>query len=508
MLRPLIHTGTVQRSLLVLNIIIALIYFSWWFFPSHIGNPYLYSALFFGEIYHIIMAFTFWHTIWPRKRASISNLNYSYQPTVDVYITVATEPIDIVRQTALAAKNMSYRNHTVYLLNDGYVAGNPQWRDYELLAEELRIKCLTRKKSGGAKAGNINNALRQTKGEFIVVFDADMEPHGDFILKTVYHFQDSKIGFVQTPQYYKNNKKNYVAGSAWDQQEFFFGPIMEGKDSYNTAFICGTNFIIRRSALEAVGGMCEDNIAEDFLTSLFIHQKKWQSVYLPYVLAEGLAPEDLLSYYKQQLRWSRGSLEILFRHNPFLKPGLSWNQRIQYLSSALYYFNGVIVLVDMLMPLIFLFTGLQAVTTSTTSFAIFFIPFILSSLYTLYKISDGNLTFRAVSFSQSIWTLQIVAIISILLGKKMAFSITPKQAQTGNFISLAYPHIAYTVLVLAGSIYGIYREGVNPAIITNVAWGMFNVCIFFPFISASYTWNKKPQFQNTVKKIPNPVITT
>src|SRR5690606_7694254 len=120
-------------------------------------------------------------------------------------------------------------------------------------------------------------------------------------------FQDKRMGFVQTPQYYKNQSDNVITQAAWQQQEFFFGPIMRGKDSYNSTFICGTNVVIRRKALEEVGGMFEENIAEDFLTSLFVHQHGWRSVYVPQVLATGFAPFDLLSYVKQQLRWARGS---------------------------------------------------------------------------------------------------------------------------------------------------------------------------------------------------------
>lgn len=487
--KPVIHTGTVHRSWLILNMIIALVYFSWWFFPSHVGNPYLYSFLLFGEFYHIVMAFTFWMTIWPHHRPVITRMNDRFQPSVDVFITVVNEPVNIVRETVIAAKNMIYSNHRVYILNDGFVAGNQNWLEMEKLAGELGIGCITRKIGGGAKAGNINNALKQTSSEMVVIFDADMVPHKGFLINTIHYFQDAEVGFVQSPQYYKNHNASHIAQGAWGQQEFFFGPVMEGKDNYNSAFICGTNFAIRRVALEEVGGMCEDNIAEDFLTSLFIHQKRWQSVYVPYVLAEGLAPEDLLSYYKQQLRWARGSLEILFRHNPFFKRHLTWSQRVQYLSSALYYFNGVIVVMDMMIPLVFLFTGIQAVTSSTTSFAIFFIPFILSSLYTLYQISEGRLSFAAISFSQSIWTLQITALVSVFTGQKMAFSVTPKEAQKGNFISLAYPHIFYTVLVIGASMVGIYREGINPAVITNIAWGLFNVSMFLPFILASYKWS-------------------
>jgi len=92
--------------------------------------------------------------------------------------------------------------------------------------------------------------------------------------------------------------------------------------------------------------MCETNIAEDFLTSLFVHSKGWKSVYVPEVLAEGLAPEDFMSYYKQQFRWARGSLEIIFKYNPLFNRGLSLSQKLQYLASASYYLSGVVFLLN------------------------------------------------------------------------------------------------------------------------------------------------------------------
>src|SRR5690606_28145343 len=161
------------------------------------------------------------------------------------------------------------------------------WREVEVMAENIGVNCITRKESGGAKAGNINNGLKCTDSELVAIFDADMVPHPDFLQKTVSYFQDPKVAFVQTPQYYKNAEVNDIASGAWEQQELFFGPIMEGKGKVNAAFICGTNVLIRKEALLSVGGMYEKNIAEDFLTSLFIHQKGWKSYYLKEVLAEG-----------------------------------------------------------------------------------------------------------------------------------------------------------------------------------------------------------------------------
>ena len=477
-------------------------YFLWWFDFSHIANPWAYALLFIGETYHVFMSFLFWFTVWPSRRSLAikpAQFSFRYQPSVDIFITVANEPLSIIRRTVLAAKQQNYQNKLVYILNDGYVAGRADWDRVEMMAQELDVLCITRRKPGGAKAGNINNALLKTNGDIIAIFDADMAPFPNFLSRLVPYFSRSDIGFVQSPQYYENHEMNDITHASWEQQELFYGPIMRGKDSYNSAFICGTNVAIRRTALQSVGGMVEDSITEDFLTSIFIHKQGYKSIYIPEVLATGLAPEDLMSYYKQQRRWARGSLEVLFKHNPFFKRGLSMNQRLQYLSSALYYVSGLIIFIDMMMPLAFLFLGIKPVTTSTINFAFYFIPFMFLNLLTLYLVSGKNITFRALAFSQSSFTLQLSALFSAIFGLKSAFSITSKKALSGNFAYLSYPHIAYAVLVVIATGFALHREGLNPSVVTNLAWAFFNITLFYPFIKASFASQKE---ESHVSKVP------
>lgn len=481
---PTIRSEKVSKTLLTTNILMAFIYISWWFNFRHIDNLILYCLLLFGEIYHLVTALFFWITLWPKKRRPRLK-EFAEALNVDIFITVAGEPVNVVRETAIAAKNLNYSKKQIYILNDGLVAKKDNWREIEKLANELGINCITRKTPGGAKAGNINNAIRLTQGEIVCIFDADMVAHPDFLQKVLPYFENAQTGFVQTPQYYKNHLLNKVTSGAWDQQELFFGPIMQGKNNYNSAFICGTNVAIRRQALVEAGGMNEKNIAEDFLTSLTIHQRKWNSYYVKDVLVEGLAPEDLLSYYKQQLRWARGSLEVLFGENPLFKAGLTISQKLQYLASALYYFNGVIVAIDILTPIAFFLFGLRPVSASTTSFAVFFIPYMFLSLYTLYLASDRSISFRALAFSQSSFMLQLRALKSVLTKEKMGFSVTPKKAQQGNFLFLAYPHLGYIFLAVISIGIGVHREGLDPAVITNLAWVIFNIVMFMPFIRAS-----------------------
>lgn len=473
----------VDRSILVLGIVLTLGYFILITFAFKIGNPWLFGFLIAGEVFHVFQVLMYISTVWKTEVTHFQDPNYN--PSVDIYITVCGEPIDIVKETIDAAKAMTYPDFKIYILNDGFIAKRDNWEEMETLAKETGVTCITRRIGGGAKAGNINNAFRETNGDLVVIFDADHIPHPDFLQKTVHYFADEKVGFVQSPQFYKNLNLNYVTRSSWEQQALFFGPICKGKDASNSATMCGTNMVIRRSALAEVGGMAEKSIAEDFLTGLMLHKSGWKSVYVPEVLAEGLAPEDFLSYVKQQFRWARGALDLIFGFNLFGQKGLTLTQKLQYFSSVSFYFSGLVVLLNALIPVIFFFTGIIPFTSSTMLLATVFIPYIFVTLYILQTSSNYSFTFRALIFSMGGFSIHIKALWTALIRKKSVFVVTPKRQQTGNFITLVIPHILYVIIVMVGMEYAFMREGISASFITNSAWALLNVAIFLPFIAAA-----------------------
>lgn len=473
----------VPKPLLVVNASLAILYFiviAFWF---ERGNVWLYSLLIAGEIFHIWQILTYLITIWDVKRRPMVRAN-SFPP-VDIFITVCGEPVEVVRQTVQAAKNQNYPDYGVFILNDGYVAHQDNWEDIQRLATDMGVTCITRQVVGGAKAGNINHALQQSDRPYVAVFDADMVPETDFLSTMVAYIDDPKVAFVQSPQYYHNYPENEVTGGAWEQQELFFGPICEGKNRLNSTFMCGTNMLLRREAILSVGGMCEDNIAEDFMTSLFLHERGWKSVYVPQVLAKGLAPVDFLSYYKQQFRWARGSLEILFRFNPIFRRGLTWSQKIQYLASASYYLSGLVVLINLVLPLVFLFTGQSALNITTMTLAGVFLPYILITTYVLSESNQNKYTFRALAFSNSSFPIHLQALRAVLTGQKTSFNVTSKTKLNGNFTYLVSPHLIYIGASVLGLLVAWRREGWSASSFSNLGWIVFNVVTFVPFILAA-----------------------
>ncbi|MDB5244755.1 MAG: hypothetical protein JWN18_625 [Parcubacteria group bacterium] len=471
------------KSFFLLNAGLAVLYFAVLAFFFPIGNPTLFYLLIAGEVFHMWQVFTFLYTVWDTGFQRPVYVNYT--PGVDVFITVAGEPTDLVRATVLAAKVMDYPDFTIHILNDGYVAGKENWREIQALASELGVNCITRTVPGGAKAGNINNALKLTSNHLVACLDADHVPHTSFLAKTVPYFGDANVGFVQTPQFYKNYAENYLTSGAWDQQELFFGPICKGKNRLNSVTMCGTNMVIRRSALLEVGGMCTQSIAEDFITGLLIHARGYLSVYVPEVLAEGLATEDLLSYSKQQFRWARGALDVIFRWNPLFMRGLSLAQKIQYLSSASFYLSGLFIVLDAALPLLFFYTGLVPVHISGMLLAAVFLPYFFWTIYVIQRVSNFTFTFSSLGFSMGSFNIHLRALASAATFRKTAFSITLKERVRGNFLPLVKWHILYISLVVVGIPFAIFREGLSAALLNNTAWAFLNAIVFVPFIRAA-----------------------
>lgn len=472
------------KLLLLANLVLAGAYFLILTTVFPVGEPILFYLLVAGEIFHLWQVGTFIYTVWDTSYMPSLPARY-IAPAVDVFITVAGEPVELVKKTAMAAKAMRYPTFSVHILNDGYVAKKENWRDIELMAQSLGVECITRTIPGGAKAGNINNALRFTSAPVIACFDADHAPHSDFLLKTVPYFTDPAVAFVQTPQFYKNYGENYLTKSAWEQQELFFGPICKGKNRLNAVTMCGTNMVISRSALLSVGGINTASITEDLITGLLMHAKGYKSVYVPEVLAEGLAPEDLLTYTKQQFRWARGTLDVIFRFNPLFIRGLSWAQRIQYLASASFYLSGAVIVLDAALPLIYFYFGLVPVHISGMLLAAVFLPYFFSMLFAIQMISNFTYTFRSLGFSMGSYMIQLRALLSAVTFRKSAFAITEKRKLSGNFLPLVKWHILYIALFIIGIPVAVVREGVSASLINNAAWALMNSAILLPFIRAA-----------------------
>jgi cellulose synthase (UDP-forming) len=236
------------RVLAVLSILLGVNYVAWrWLASVNWEAWWIAVPLVMAETYSVIDTVLFCLTMWrARDRPAPTS---DPQGTVDVFITTYNEPIEMVMHTAIAAKRIAYP-HETWILDDGARA------ELEQAAAEAGIGYIRRSeewdgKPRHAKAGNLNNALFQTDGEFLLILDADQVPDPLILHRTLGYFADDpEVALVQTPQWFSNVDEADPLGS---QAPLFYGPIQQGKDGWNAAFFCGSNAILRREALMQLG---------------------------------------------------------------------------------------------------------------------------------------------------------------------------------------------------------------------------------------------------------------
>lgn len=277
-------------------------------------------------------------------------------PSIDVLIPTYNEDLNVLERSIVGALAIDYPNKTVWVLDDGQ---RPWLSDY---CAQKGARYLTRSDRRGAKAGNLNAALPHLNGDLLAVLDADFVPRRNFLFRLVGFFEDPSIACVQTPQVFFNKDPiqiNLGLGSAWsDDQRFFFDVVMPSRDAWGVAFCCGTGFLLRREALNAIGGFPTASVCEDMLMSLKLMRRGLRTVYLNEELCLGLAPESLEAYFVQRRRWCRGQIQMLYLRDGQLGPGLSLLQRLFFLPTywGIHLPSRAFLLI---VPLVFLWTGLS-----------------------------------------------------------------------------------------------------------------------------------------------------
>jgi len=236
------------RILVVLTLLFGSWYVVWrWGWSINWDNWWIAVPLAAAETYALVDSFLFGLTVW-RIKVRGEAPPPPEGATVDVFITTFDEPVAMVLATARAAERITHP-HRTWILDDGNRA------DVEAAAAEAGVRYLTRGddwtgRPRHAKAGNLNNALFATDGEFMLVLDADQVPDPAILDRTLGWFRDPEVALVQTPQFFTNVTDSDPLGS---QAPLFYGPIQQGKDGWNAAFFCGSNAVLRREALMQLG---------------------------------------------------------------------------------------------------------------------------------------------------------------------------------------------------------------------------------------------------------------
>jgi len=466
-----------------------------------------------AELYAIAtLMLSYFQTLKLRDRypVSLANIPQEQWPTVDVYIPTYNEDVAIVRKTTLAATAIDYPKTKirVYVLDDGRKF--PERREQlRQMCDELGCTMLIRDNNDHAKAGNINTALKQTFGDLILVLDCDHIPARQFLQQTVGFFLDPKIALVQTPHWFYNpdpfERNLLTQGRVPVHNELFYKVIQKGNDFWNAAFFCGSAAVVRKSALEEVGGIAVETVTEDCHTSLRLHSRHYQSVYYDKIMVAGLAPEQFSSYIGQQVRWARGMAQILRLENPLFNPKLrlSFPQRLCYFSATFHFFFGFPRLMYALAPAMYLVFGINLVRGLGIETLAYALPHIFLAMNANYitckkvRFSFWNEVFEyAMAFQDG-----LVTFLALLNPKLGSFNVTAKGVSVTQrrfdwqSSRLSLGMVALLVIsLMAVPFWLVLRPENQEAVIINALWALFNLALM---VTALLVALEQPQMRRT-----------
>lgn len=457
-------------------------------------------GLFLAEVYvWVMLLLSYLQTAWPLRRDIVPLPDdTSLWPTVDVYIPSYNEPLEVVRDTVLAAQCLDYPRDKlkIYLLDDG------KRSEFAVFAADVGVGYITRNDNAHAKAGNLNHAMKLTHGELICVFDCDHVATRIFLQATVGGFlQDPKLALMQTPHYFYSPdpfERNLSVGrNIPNEGALFYGPIQQGNDNWNATFFCGSCAVIRRSALDQIGGFAVETVTEDAHTALKLQRLGWGSAFIDIPLAAGLATERLVLHVIQRTRWARGMTQIFRLDNPLLGRGLTLQQRLCYLSAMLYYQFALPRIAFLTAPLAYLLFNLNIIHSSASLIFAYALPHLFLAVYVNSRL---NGRFRY-SFWGEIYDLVLAfhivlpTAVTMLFPKRGKFNVTDKGGllNVGYFdFSVVRPHLIIALLLGAGVIAGIVRAcahdyfGVDPRVIAlNVGWGLYSLIFLLAAIAVA-----------------------
>jgi cellulose synthase (UDP-forming) len=495
-------TSRVVTFALMLISMTATLRYGWWrvhllvdFFSDESSNRLSLDSVFMlilisAEAYTIlIMMLGYMQTAWPLKRMPVPMPNdESRWPHVDVLIPTYNEPLSLVRYTTLAANNIDYPPEKlhVYILDDGT---REEFREFALAAG---VGYVTRVEHTHAKAGNINHALTTMNSEYVSIFDCDHVPTRSFLQMTLgWMLVDPRLAMLQTPHHFyspdpfERNLLQYK--TIPNEAELFYGIIQDGNDFWNATFFCGSCALLRRSALDEVGGIATETVTEDAHTSLRMQKRGYNTAYINIPQAAGLATETLAAHVGQRIRWARGMIQIFRTDNPLLARGMKLTQRLCYLNAMIHFLYAVPRLVFLGAPLVYMLMGRTIIPGYWLAILAYSIPHLILSSLTNSRIqgrhrhSFWNEIYESV-LAPYILAPTLLALINPKLGK---FNVTDKGTTLSNthFDSKIATPTRWMLLVnFVGLLVAPYRMLVTDSqhpgtVVMNLVWILFNMVI-------------------------------
>lgn len=506
-----------RKILIFINAVVCCIYIIWRItvIPIHSGiiSFLLGITLFLAEALGLISFLNFKYLFTKKYKLELKTLDdfqYGNIPYVDVLICTYNEPLYLLEKTIAASTNLDYPTHKfkIHVCDDGR-------RDsLKLLCKKYNVNYISRDNNEGAKAGNINNALKYLKGDLFAVLDADMIPKKEFLSRTVGYFTNENLAFVQVPQvYYNKDTYQYnLMKNIPNEQDFFMRDIQEARAARNAVLHVGTNALFKREYVNEIGGYPTCSITEDMAVGMLLQSRGYDSVFINEELVLGLSATTFTELVKQRDRWCRGNIQVLKHFNPIFTKGLTLPQKIAYFDGGVYWFSNLQKIVFILFPLIYLLTRKLIIDSSILTLLNMYIPFILGQILIFNTLSPGNRKLTWAHFYEIAMAPHLTfSILKEMLFFKTKFNVTLKEIQQDKKqfqFRVALPHIVIVIITIIAWIVStrlLIEKNIHvQAYLLNMIWSIYNFIGAIICIKVSY---QKPIFRTSERININEDIT-
>lgn len=505
--------------LIILSMTISCRYL-WWRYTSTLNwtnglDLALGLILLLAETYSwLVLILSFVQSIWPlRRQFAELPADPRQWPTVDLLIPTYNEDLSVVRTTVMAALGLDWPQDKlrVYILDDG------ARESFRRFAAEIGVGYIDRRDNRGAKAGNLNHALARLDGELVAVFDCDHIPVRAFLQMTVGWFlKDPQMALVQTPHhFFSPDPFEHNLGSFRrkpNEGELFYGLIQDGNDLWNATFFCGSCAVLRRAALDDIGGFATQTVTEDAHTALRLHRAGWNSAYIRIPLAAGLATDSLAAHVRQRIRWARGMVQIFRVDNPLLGRGLTLFQRLCYANAMIHFLSGLPRLVFLTAPLAFLLLHAYVIYAPALLLLLYVLPHMVHASLVNSRIQGPyRQTFWGEVYESVLaWYIMRPTLAALFSPSRGAFNVTLKGGQSDSDRldwQVARPYLVLAAFNFLGLGFAAWRFAYGPAneygtVVVSSLWVIYNLLLIGAALAVAAEVRQVRRFHRVQVKLP------
>lgn len=434
---------------------IAWFLFSWFQLPAWGSHPFIMVVLFAILAMFLIHHLGRWWILPSMKKPRTAPATPGWKVAVVTTFVPGIEALDVLEHTVKALVALDYP-HDTWVLDEGdddqvkqRCAAIGAMHFSRLHSPHYQTEVGMFRKA--SKNGNYNAWLHEVgfeRYDILAAFDPDHVPNRVFLSKVLGYFDDPTIGYVQAPQVYSNQLSSFIARGAAEETYDFYSVVQMACYGKGFPFIIGCHNTHRLPALRECGGLASHD-ADDLLLTLLYHNRGWQGVYVPEVLARGLAPVDWPTYLNQQRRWTRSVLDIKLRIAPAIVRNLSpTSALLNILHGINYVHRSVVMPLAMILVALMLVLGeaLDVATIETLASGILTIIMLHSweryrQRFYLNRDLERGFHWRAGLLQFAKWPYQLAAVADVLINRQFPYVTTPKTAVERRPSFVLWPHV-------------------------------------------------------------------